>query len=288
MKHLFTFIFLFVGSILNCFGQLKPMPGFYPEGVFKREQRIKTTYTTTASTPKEVYTNMRSVGKAFVLKPGYRQDKSVTENYQKGKQHIEFTFTEISGIKSIDGVIKDLGNPIEDFTVYAYRANYNNNGESIEWDGKKIYMDAMENGNLHIIEPSFQCTYFLHNDKARNVGDIWIDSQFAFPLTRRLTTQLTFEKMEKNEYGVEVCRLGVKGDVKVNDYVNVLGTTKLVDLKGSITAFIQVDPNNNQIHRFKGEIKLSGKIEKSENVFEPYEVLMKVNEWSMNPSNNHK
>ncbi len=279
---------ILICTALSSFAQLKPMPGFYPEGVFKREQRIKTTYTTTASTPKEVSTNMRSVGKAYVLKPGFRQDKSVTENYQKGKQHIEFTFTEIFGVKSTDGVIKDLGNPIEDFTVYAYRANYNANGESIEWDGKKIYMDAMENGNLHIIEPGFQCTYFLHNDYQRNVGDVWVDSQFAFPLTRRLTTQLTFEKMEKNEFGVEVCRLGVKGNVKVSDYVNVLGTVKFVDLKGTITAFIQVDPKNNQIHRFKGEIKLTGKIEKSENVFEPYEVVMKVNEWSMNPSNDHK
>ncbi len=279
---------ILICTALSSFAQLKPMPGFYPEGVFKREQRIKTTYTTTASTPKEVSTNMRSVGKAYVLKPGFRQDKSVTENYQKGKQHIEFTFTEIFGVKSTDGVIKDLGNPIEDFTVYAYRANYNANGESIEWDGKKIYMDAMENGNLHIIEPGFQCTYFLHNDFQRNVGDVWVDSQFAFPLTRRLTTQLTFEKMEKNEFGVEVCRLGVKGNVKVSDYVNVLGTVKFVDLKGTITAFIQVDPKNNQIHRFKGEIKLTGKIEKSENVFEPYEVVMKVNEWSMNPSNDHK
>lgn len=279
---------ILICTAISSFAQLKPMPGFYPEGVFKREQRIKTTYTTTASTPKEVSTNMRSVGKAYVLKPGFRQDKSVTENYQKGKQHIEFTFTEIFGVKSTDGVIKDLGNPIEDFTVYAYRANYNNNGESIEWDGKKLYMDAMENGNLHIIEPGFQCTYFLHNDLQRNVGDVWVDSQFAFPLTRRLTTQLTFEKMEKTEYGVEVCRLGVKGNIHVNDYVNVLGTIKLVDLTGTITAFIQVDPKNNQIHRFKGEIKLSGKIEKSENVFEPYEVVMKVNEWSMNPSNDHK
>ena len=94
--------------------------------------------------------------------------------------------------------------------------------------------------------------------------------------------------MEKNEFGVEVCRLDVKGKVNVSDYVNVLGTVKFVDLKGTITAFIQVDPKNNQIHRFKGEIKLTGKIEKSENVFEPYEVVMKVNEWSMNPSNDHK
>ena len=197
MKKLILLQILFC-TALSSFAQLKPMPGFYPEGVFKREQRIKTTYTTTASTPKEVSTNMRSVGKAYVLKPGFRQDKSVTENYQKGKQHIEFTFTEIFGVKSTDGVIKALGNPIEDFTVYPYRANYNANGESIEWDGKKIYMDAMENGNLHIIEPGFQCTYFLHNDYQRNVGDVWVDSQFAFPLTRRLTTQLTFEKMEKN------------------------------------------------------------------------------------------
>lgn len=291
MKNIFISTLSLLLS-LNAFAQIKPMPGFYPEGVFKREQRIKTSYITTASKPNEISTNMRSVGKAYVLKPGYRQDETTTQAEQKGKQHVEYTFTEIFGVKTVDGNPIDLGNPIEDFTVYAYRANYNNKGEAIEWDGKKIYMDAMENGNLQILDPGYQCTYFLHTDIPRNIGDVWVDSQFCFPLTKKITSQLTFEKMEKiklenNEKTlpeVEVARLNLTGNVNVKGIVTALNSDKQVNLTGTITAFIHVDPRNNRIHRFKGEIKLKGEI-MINGKMQPYDITMKVNEWSMDPSN---
>lgn len=291
MKNIFIST-LSILLIFNANAQIKPMPGFYPEGVFKREQRIKTSYITTSSKPNEVSTNMRSVGKAYVLKPGYRQDETTTQAEQKGKQHVEYTFTEIFGVKTVDGNPIDLGNPIEDFTVYAYRANYNNKGEAIEWDGKKIYMDAMENGNLQILDPGYQCTYFLHSDVPRNVGDVWVDSQFCFPLTKKITSQLTFEKMEKihlennlkTDPDVEVARLNLTGNVNVKGVVTALNSEKMVNLSGTITAFIHVDPRNNRIHRFKGEIKLKGEIMMNGKM-QPYDITMKVNEWSMDPSN---
>lgn len=277
---------------LNSFAQIKPLPGYYPEGVFKREQRIKTTYTTTTSKPNEISTNMRSVGKAYILKPGFRQDQTNSQADQKGKQHIEYTFTEIFGVKTVDGVPNDLGNPIEDFTVYAYRANYNANGEAIVWDGKKLYMDAMENGNLQVLDPGYECTYFLHSDVPRNVGDVWVDSQFSFPLTKKITAQLQFEKMEKirlermekSDPDIEVAKINLTGDINVKGIVRALNSDKEVNLTGNVNIFMHVDPRNNRIHRFKGEIKLKGEI-MINGKMEPYDIAMKVNEWSMDPSN---
>lgn len=285
-KSIFLF-FSLTCFVANAWSQLKPNPGFYPEGVFKKEQRIITTYTNKATKPTEIKTNMRSVGKAYVLKPGYRQDKSISQAAQNGLQHIEYTFTEISGTKSVDGTISDLGNPIEDHTVYAYRCNYNANGESLVWDGNPAYMSAMVNGNLQVLDKGYQCTYFLHTDVARNIGDVWVDSQFAYPLTKKFLTQFKFEKMEQNEYGVTVCRLAISGDIKVKGKTNVMKEVKEVDLQGNMTGFVQVSPVNNQIYRMKGEMKLTGQI-MNNGKMEPYDVLLKFNEWELDPSNERR
>ena len=287
MKHFFTLTFASFSAAFVSGQVIKPMAGYYPDGVFKKEQRIKTTYTNKVEEPKEVYSNIRSVGKAYILKPGFRQTTKVTQAAQKGLQHIEYTFTEISGIRSDDGMVTDYGNPIEDHLVYAYYSDYNKNGISGKFEGNPAYINAMIDGNMAVLSPGIQNTFFLHNDYERHIGESWSDTQFAYPLFNKMNLDYTFEKMETDEFGRNVCRLAVTGTVKVKGNTHVLKEVKEADLTGTVTGYMQVDPGNNQIHRFKVEVKMSGQI-KMHDKMQPYDVTMKINEWSMNPSNINK
>jgi hypothetical protein len=250
------------------------MPFGYPTGTFKREQRIKTTFKTPDSKPNDLSANMRTVGKAYVSNPAKNKPPQST---------VEFTYTEISGMRKEDDRLIDLGNPVEDKHNYAYKLIFNKKGELSEFEGRDVYLSAVKNDNIHHIAKGTHFTYFLHTAKAHKLGDVWTDSIFSFPLLQKFNTTFTFEKMDKTTEGKSVAYVKLSGNIKSNHKGMILDLEKQIDMEGNIDGFLHVDIKTNRIVRFKAEIVMKGKIENNEGKMQPYEALMKIHEWAMDP-----
>jgi hypothetical protein len=264
-----TSLLLVVGSIQ---AQIIPaLANGYPTGEYKREQRIITKFTSATATPKSLQYNMRSVGKSYAF------------NDPKTKHtRVEYTYTEISGIKRTDGVVTDLGNPIEDKTEYAYRIIYDENGQAESVQGRDVYVDAVINGNVHDITQGSYYMYFMHTMKPRKLGDTWTDSIFSFPLLEHIPMTFTFEKMETTEEGKTAARINITGDLKYMDHYGMMGDTpREMNLAGNVTGYMHVDVKTNRIYRIKATVNLKGTIN-MDGKNEPYDVELKIHEWEMN------
>jgi hypothetical protein len=250
----------------------------YPTGEYKREQRIITKFTSPTATPKSLQYNMRSVGKSYAF------------NDPKTKHtRVEYTYTEISGIKRTDGVVTDLGNPIEDKTEYAYRIIYDENGQAESVQGRDVYVDAVINGNVHDITQGSYYMYFLHTMKPRKLGDTWTDSIFSYPLLEHIPMTFTFEKMETTDEGKTVpaegktaARINISGNLNYPEHYGMMGDTpREMNLTGTVNGYMHVDVKTNRIYRIKATVNLKGTIN-IDGKNEPYEVELKIHEWEMN------
>lgn len=260
-------------SVFQLTAQTLPANGSgYPTGTYKREQRVITTFINSVNKPNNLKINVRSVGKCYVA-----------NNAAAGYTNAEYTYTEISGIRKEDGKVIDMGNPIEDKTNYAYKVVYNNQGTASSVEGRTIYMDAVTNDNLHDLTEGAYFHYFLHDEKPRSIGETWTDDHFSYPLTGHIPMTLKFEKIEKTPEGKTAAKLLISGDVELKDHWGmVIDEAHEMNMKGSITGYIHVDPNTKRVLRIKSELTMKGDIIYNDKPI-PYEIEMKIREWEMNP-----
>ena len=244
----------------------------YPTGTYKREQRVISKFRCPTAPIKDLQANMRTVGKAYVrYNPTYQNTTA------------EFTYTEISGIRREDGKVFDMGNPIEDKTEYAYKVVYNNEGRAEMVQGRDIYMNAVMNDNIHDLTEGGFFTYFLHNDKARNIGDTWVDSIFSLPLTEHIPMTYTFSKVEKTKKGRTAARIDITGDLEYNNHFGmILKNTYEMNLKGKVSGYMWVDMKTNRIYRIRALIELEGMVN-VDGKDQPYNMEVKLHEWEMDP-----
>jgi hypothetical protein len=243
----------------------------YTTGTYKREQRIISKFKCATQKPNELQANMRTVGKCYVRSNAAKETTA------------EYTYTEISGIRREDGVVSDLGNPIEDKTVYAYKVIYDSDGRANYVQGRDAYMDAVIKDNLHDLSEGSYFMYFLHNKATRKLGDKWTTDMFSYPLTEHIPMDLTFSKVEKTPEGLTAARLDITGNVVLKDHTGLLlDEIYEMNMSGTISGYMHVDMKTNRIFRIKAVLTLNGDILKNgKNV--PYEIEVKINEWEMDP-----
>jgi hypothetical protein len=252
-----------------------PSSSMFTEGSYKREQRIITKFKSPTAAIKDLQLNMRSVGRAYVQNTN-------------GQTTASYTYTEISGIRREDGKVKDLGNPIEDKTEYAYVVVYDNeSGQCVGVKGRPVYTNWVAENNVHDLNEGAYFMYFFHTEKSHKIGDVWTDSIFSFPLTNHIPMTFTFEGMETFQEtelkGKTGAKLVVSGNVNYEDvYGQVLKEQKVLNMKGTVSGTVHVDIKTNRILRIKVVLNLEGTIE-TNGVKEPYSVEMKINEWEMDP-----
>jgi hypothetical protein len=245
----------------------------YKTGTYKREQRIISKFLCKAHKPNDLQANMRTVGKAYV------------RSNPNGETTAEYTYTEISGIRREDGVVSDLGNPIEDNTVYAYKVIYGKDGRATYVQGRDVYMDAVMNDNLHDLTEGSYFMYFLHNKEVRKIGDTWQTDMFSYPLTEHIPMNLTFSKVEKTPEGITAARVEISGNLEYKDHTGmILDETRDMNLKGDISGYMHVDMKTNRILRIKAVLNLKGTVN-IDNKDEEYTMEVKINEWEMDPVN---
>jgi hypothetical protein len=269
-KYVFTLFYGLVAHIT--LAQTIPvLTNGYQTGTYKREQRIISKFLCKAHKPNDLQANMRTVGKVYV-----RSNAS-------GETTAEYTYTEISGIRREDGVVSDLGNPIEDNTVYAYKVIYGKDGRANYVQGREVYMDAVMNDNLHDLTEGSYFMYFLHNTAVRKIGDTWKTDMFSYPLTEHIPMTLNFSKVEKTPEGITAARIDISGNLEYKNHTGmILDEIRDMNLTGDISGYMHVDMKTNRILRIKAVLNLKGDVIK-EGKNEPYEIEVKINEWEMNP-----
>lgn len=243
----------------------------YTTGTYKREQRIISKFKCATQKPNDLQANMRTVGKCYVRSNAAKETTA------------EYTYTEISGIRRTDGVVTDLGNPIEDKTEYAYKVIYDSDGRANHVQGREVYMDAVMNDNLHDLTEGAYFMYFLHNEATRKLGDKWTTDMFSYPLIAHIPMDLTFSKVEKTPEGLTAARIDISGNVVLKDHTGLLlDEIYKMNMAGTISGYMHVNMKTNRIYRIKAVLNIQGDILKNEKNI-PYEIEVKINEWEMDP-----